>query len=314
MSWRGAAAITDWLIATPVHAPLLFEHRSAQGRRLERFVILSVLQRTDHRLGREPVADGIAAGTLFAFFSGRTGTFASIATVRLDLLEARLYMKSRQTNAPAIAAKAGFSTATACRIEADPRLPSQKKEPRGRRRPDPSLEFETARSYRWWMPHRSCPRALRQPTTEGLQKYCQHRPQAPENVVQEDEKLLMYYNVARTRTRLRMRMRMRYPRPPSICQCRCKDRRRFGADALVGRSRPALQTGGCARTARPWQRSPPLLLTTAGCGGSRSTRLPNSKGPLSSLVQLRAADPHATLVTQDLEQTSGAHEFLAWIA
>jgi hypothetical protein len=43
-------------------------------------------------------------------------------------------MKSRQTNAPAIAAaKAGFSTATAYRIEADPRLPSQKKEPRRRR-------------------------------------------------------------------------------------------------------------------------------------------------------------------------------------
>ena len=47
-------------------------------------------------------------------------------------------MKSRQTNVPAIAAaKAGFSTATAYRIEADPRLPSQKKKPRERRRPDP---------------------------------------------------------------------------------------------------------------------------------------------------------------------------------
>ena len=47
-------------------------------------------------------------------------------------------MKSRQSNVPAIAAaKAGFSTATAYRIEADPRLPSQKKKPRGRRRPDP---------------------------------------------------------------------------------------------------------------------------------------------------------------------------------
>jgi hypothetical protein len=47
-------------------------------------------------------------------------------------------MKSRQSNVPAIAAaKAGFSTATAYRIEADPRLPSQKKTPRGRRRPDP---------------------------------------------------------------------------------------------------------------------------------------------------------------------------------
>ena len=37
-------------------------------------------------------------------------------------------MKSRQTNVPVLAAaKAGFSTATAYRIEADPRLPSQKK-------------------------------------------------------------------------------------------------------------------------------------------------------------------------------------------
>ena len=47
-------------------------------------------------------------------------------------------MKSRQTNGPAIAAaKAGCSSATAYRIEADPRLPSQKQKPRGRRRPDP---------------------------------------------------------------------------------------------------------------------------------------------------------------------------------
>jgi len=47
-------------------------------------------------------------------------------------------MKSRQISAPAVAAaKAGFSRATAYRIEADPRLPSQKKQPRERRRPDP---------------------------------------------------------------------------------------------------------------------------------------------------------------------------------
>jgi hypothetical protein len=52
--------------------------------------------------------------------------------------QTRLFMKSRQTNTPAIAAaKAGFSRATAYRIEADPRLPSQKEKPRGRRRPDP---------------------------------------------------------------------------------------------------------------------------------------------------------------------------------
>jgi hypothetical protein len=50
----------------------------------------------------------------------------------------RLYMSYRLTLSPeAAAAKAGFSTATAYRIEDDPRLPSQKKAPRGRRRPDP---------------------------------------------------------------------------------------------------------------------------------------------------------------------------------
>src|SRR5262249_20902912 len=47
-----------------------------------------------------------------------------------------------QTLSPdAAAAKAGFSTATAYRIEADPRLPSQKKVPRGRRRPDPLAPY-----------------------------------------------------------------------------------------------------------------------------------------------------------------------------
>ena len=50
-------------------------------------------------------------------------------------------MKSRQTSSPAVASsKAGFSRATAYRIEADPRLPSHKQVPRGRRRPDPLAE------------------------------------------------------------------------------------------------------------------------------------------------------------------------------
>src|ERR1700736_4442801 len=50
----------------------------------------------------------------------------------------RLYMSCRQTHDTAVAAaKAGFSTATGYRIENNPRLPSQKKAPRGRRRPDP---------------------------------------------------------------------------------------------------------------------------------------------------------------------------------
>lgn len=47
-------------------------------------------------------------------------------------------MKLRITDpTPIAAAKAGFSTATAYRCEADPRLPSQKVTPRTRRRPDP---------------------------------------------------------------------------------------------------------------------------------------------------------------------------------
>ncbi|HYJ29394.1 MAG TPA: IS21 family transposase [Allosphingosinicella sp.] len=50
----------------------------------------------------------------------------------------RLYMQFRRTEpVPIAAAKAGFSTATAYRIEQDPRPPSQKPTPRGRRRPDP---------------------------------------------------------------------------------------------------------------------------------------------------------------------------------
>src|SRR5579884_1563633 len=50
----------------------------------------------------------------------------------------RLYMTFRHIEpAPIAAAKAGFSTATAYRFEQDRRLPSQKKVPRSRRRPDP---------------------------------------------------------------------------------------------------------------------------------------------------------------------------------
>jgi hypothetical protein len=50
----------------------------------------------------------------------------------------RLSMSFRQTEPPVIAAaKAGFSAASAYRIGQDPRLPTQKKAPRGRRRRDP---------------------------------------------------------------------------------------------------------------------------------------------------------------------------------
>jgi hypothetical protein len=51
-------------------------------------------------------------------------------------------MKLRLSEGPPVAAaKAGFSLASAYRIEQDPRLPSQKKAPRGRRRPDPLAEI-----------------------------------------------------------------------------------------------------------------------------------------------------------------------------
>lgn len=50
----------------------------------------------------------------------------------------RLFMQFRKSDPAAVAAaKAGFSPATAYRLEKDPRLPSQKKAPRGSRRPDP---------------------------------------------------------------------------------------------------------------------------------------------------------------------------------
>ena len=47
-------------------------------------------------------------------------------------------MIHRKKDRPALAAaRSGFSTATAYRIEADPGRPSEKRKPRGRRRPDP---------------------------------------------------------------------------------------------------------------------------------------------------------------------------------
>ena len=70
--------------------------------------------------------------------SRQRGGIDTVPGLHITDQQMRLYMSYRQTLAPeAAAAKAGFSTSTAYRIEADPRLPSQKKEPRGRRRPDP---------------------------------------------------------------------------------------------------------------------------------------------------------------------------------
>src|SRR5437764_10862804 len=47
-------------------------------------------------------------------------------------------MRFRMSNPAAVAgAKAGFSPATAYRLDKEPRLPSQRRTPRGRRRADP---------------------------------------------------------------------------------------------------------------------------------------------------------------------------------
>jgi hypothetical protein len=57
----------------------------------------------------------------------------------------RLFMTLNQTHSvPVAAAKAGVSQATGYRLQQDPLLPSQKKTPRGRRRPDPLADiFDT---------------------------------------------------------------------------------------------------------------------------------------------------------------------------
>ena len=56
--------------------------------------------------------------------------------------QAKLYMNLRRTHTrQTAAAKAGFSTSTGARLDADAQMPSQKRAPRGRRRPDPLAEY-----------------------------------------------------------------------------------------------------------------------------------------------------------------------------
>ena len=56
--------------------------------------------------------------------------------------QARLYMHHRRTHTRQIAAaRAGIGATTGARLDADPRLPSRRKAPRGRRRPDRLLSI-----------------------------------------------------------------------------------------------------------------------------------------------------------------------------
>lgn len=64
-----------------------------------------------------------------------------------------LYMKSRENHGSAIAAaKAGFSAANAYRTEGDPRLPSQRRKPRGHHSTDPLAGGGKWIQCRCWKP------------------------------------------------------------------------------------------------------------------------------------------------------------------
>jgi hypothetical protein len=66
----------------------------------------------------------------------------SVPGTHLTDQQARRYMDLRRTHSQeTAAAMAGFSASTGSRLDHDPRLPSQKKAPRGRRRPDPLAEI-----------------------------------------------------------------------------------------------------------------------------------------------------------------------------
>lgn len=86
-------------------------------------------------------------------------------------------MKLRLTETvPVAAARAGMSVATAYRLEQDPRLPSQKREPRGRRRPDPLAGIFDAEVV---------PLLQSQPGLRPIavfEELCRRHPQLPRNV------------------------------------------------------------------------------------------------------------------------------------
>jgi hypothetical protein len=53
----------------------------------EGFVIVGIFKRTDHRLGRQPMADSVATGLQLAFFRNRAGALARIAPISFDLFK-----------------------------------------------------------------------------------------------------------------------------------------------------------------------------------------------------------------------------------
>ncbi len=97
------------------------------------------------RTGARPRRRRSFGGSPLVIAAGRAGWMGSFAQKDAPVPgrhvtdhQMRLYMKFRQTDPAAVRRpRRGSALATAYRIEQDPRLPSQKKAPRGRRRPDP---------------------------------------------------------------------------------------------------------------------------------------------------------------------------------
>ena len=72
MLLRDVSATADSLIAARVAFDGSFGVKVCSDGRFKLLVIFVVLQRADHCFGREPMADGIAAGMVFALFRNRT--------------------------------------------------------------------------------------------------------------------------------------------------------------------------------------------------------------------------------------------------
>ena len=83
-------------------------------------------------------ASGSVGGGGSALMSPQAGGASRVPGRHITDRQMRLYMSLRSTHSPAVAAaKSGFSTAAAYRIEADPRPPAERRKARERRRPDP---------------------------------------------------------------------------------------------------------------------------------------------------------------------------------
>jgi len=77
-SSRGAGAIADWLIAAPVPVRPQIGVIVRDNGGFECFVILGVLQRPDHGLGRKPMAHGVTAGMPLAFLGDGAGALRAL--------------------------------------------------------------------------------------------------------------------------------------------------------------------------------------------------------------------------------------------